>query len=249
MARNEEKSQSMLNRWLELKKEEAGFNRPKQRRPHLVELCDNLSDAEKWRIQVLKDVSKYVLLIQNESLEEHRVRELNDRINKLIREKTHWQKRIKDLGGPDYFELSPEDEYSNSPYAPIKAPGGYFYFGSAKKLPGVSELSKPEKTNPEDNKKTRYELYKGIDGDYYGLRDDDDGLLEKKEKEMEEKNRYKLLEEWGNLQEEKVDPMDITFDIDIKKLLQIKVPTTEDIEAILLERRKTELLNKYLQKT
>ncbi len=31
-----------------------------------------------------------------------RIRDLNDEINKLIREKGHWERRIKELGGPDY---------------------------------------------------------------------------------------------------------------------------------------------------
>jgi hypothetical protein len=28
---------------------------------------------------------------------------LNDQINKLLREKYHWEKRIKELGGPDHM--------------------------------------------------------------------------------------------------------------------------------------------------
>ena len=35
-------------------------------------------------------------------LGEFRIRDLNDEINKLLREKRHWEDRIKDLGGPDY---------------------------------------------------------------------------------------------------------------------------------------------------
>ena len=37
-----------------------------------------------------------------ESLDEYRIRELNDEINKLMREKSHWENRIRELGGPDY---------------------------------------------------------------------------------------------------------------------------------------------------
>jgi len=37
-----------------------------------------------------------------EGLAEHKIRDLNDQINKLLREKYHWEKRIKELGGPDY---------------------------------------------------------------------------------------------------------------------------------------------------
>lgn len=35
-------------------------------------------------------------------LGEFRIRDLNDEINKLLREKGHWEFRIKELGGPDY---------------------------------------------------------------------------------------------------------------------------------------------------
>ena len=35
-------------------------------------------------------------------LGEFKIRELNDEINKLLREKGHWEVRIKELGGADY---------------------------------------------------------------------------------------------------------------------------------------------------
>jgi len=37
-----------------------------------------------------------------------RLRDLNDEINKLIREKNHWQDRILELGGPDYRKVGPK---------------------------------------------------------------------------------------------------------------------------------------------
>ena len=40
----------------------------------------------------------------------------------------------------------------------------------------------------EANKRQRGELYKSIDADYYGYRDDDDGLLEKLEKKQQDKS-------------------------------------------------------------
>ena len=33
---------------------------------------------------------------------EYKLRDLNDNINKLLREKGHWEDQIKKLGGPDY---------------------------------------------------------------------------------------------------------------------------------------------------
>lgn len=35
-------------------------------------------------------------------LGEFRIRDLNDEINKLLREKRHWEERIIELGGPNY---------------------------------------------------------------------------------------------------------------------------------------------------
>lgn len=52
---------------------------------------------------------------------------------------------------------------------------GYKYFGAAKDLPGVRELFEQEPPPPP--RKTRGELMKEVDADYYGYRDDDDGIL------------------------------------------------------------------------
>ena len=43
--------------------------------------------------QVIRDISKSVTAIQNAGLGEFRIRDLNDHINKLLREKKHWENR------------------------------------------------------------------------------------------------------------------------------------------------------------
>ena len=40
--------------------------------------------------------------IQNAGLGEFRIRDLNDHINKLLREKKHWENRLRELGGKSY---------------------------------------------------------------------------------------------------------------------------------------------------
>jgi pre-mRNA-splicing factor ISY1 len=45
---------------------------------------------------------KKVSDIQNASLGEHRIRDLNDEINALLKEKSQWEDHIRSLGGPDY---------------------------------------------------------------------------------------------------------------------------------------------------
>ena len=157
-----------------------------RRRPFLASHCDNLSAAEKWRRQVLREITKGVAEIQNAGLGEGRIRELNDEINKLLRVKGHWQKRIKELGGPDYGRAARQvGSGGGEADGQSVGGGGYLYFGAAKNLPGVRELF--AKAKPAPPKRTRGDMYKGIDPDYYGFRDEDDGVLVAAEAAAEEK--------------------------------------------------------------
>ena len=54
-----------------------------------------------WR-HVGKITNLYLITCSSAGLGEFRIRDLNDEINKLLREKRHWEDRIKELGGPDY---------------------------------------------------------------------------------------------------------------------------------------------------
>ncbi|ETO26559.1 hypothetical protein RFI_10582 [Reticulomyxa filosa] len=208
MARNQEKAQTMLARWLRYKEEEA--KGPKEQRPYLAELCNDLHKAEKWRGQIIKEISKNVSEIQNASLGEHRIRDLNDRINKLLREKRHWERRIKELvlhcaqkkkkkGGMDYtMKRGGKGIESMS----ISGRGGYLYFGAARDLPGVRELLQVNEeeitTNSglrrggyrDSRKRSRKDMYDIINADYYGFGDDDDGEIIWREKQQEMKGRW-----------------------------------------------------------
>ncbi|CAJ0963039.1 unnamed protein product [Ranitomeya imitator] len=144
-----------------------------ERRPFLASECNELPKAEKWRRQIIGEISKKVAQIQNAGLGEFRIRDLNDEINKLIREKGHWESRIKELGGPDYWRIGPKMLDHEGKEVPGNR--GYKYFGAAKDLPGVRELFEKEPAPPP--RKTRAELMKEIDAEYYGYRDEDDGVL------------------------------------------------------------------------
>ncbi|KAA8531705.1 hypothetical protein F0562_006578 [Nyssa sinensis] len=201
MARNEEKAQSMLNRFITMKAEEK--KKPKERRPYLASECRDLAEADKWRQQIMREIGRKVAEIQNEGLGEHRLRDLNDEINKLIREKGHWERRIIELGGPNYTKHSAkmtdlEGNIVDVPNPSGRGPG-YRYFGAAKKLPGVRELF--EKPPELRKRRTRYDIYKRIDASYYGYRDDEDGILEKLEGPAEEKMRAAAVAEWMVMEE------------------------------------------------
>lgn len=49
-----------------------------------------------------------------------------------------------------------------------------------------------EKEAPRQVRRTRKEMYKHIDADYYGFRDEEDGVLEKVEAEAEKVMRQKV---------------------------------------------------------
>lgn len=117
MARPEEKAKSMLNRWLKGQQEEGGSGL-KRRRPYMASACKDLNECDKWRGQILRDIGAKVMEIQNSALQEDRIRELNDEINKLMRVKHAWEKQILKLGGPNYIKQASklqEDEGEGIP--------------------------------------------------------------------------------------------------------------------------------------
>jgi pre-mRNA-splicing factor ISY1 len=121
------------------------------------------------------------------------IRDLNDEINKLIREKGHWERRIVELGGPDYAKAAPKVTADDGDDAAAAAAattaggggaGGYRYFGAAKQLPGVKEMF--EKPAPRAaSRRTRAQLAKNLTPDYFGFRDEDDGALLRLERAAE----------------------------------------------------------------
>lgn len=169
MARSSEKALSTLSRWRQAQAD--GDSKRPKKRPYLAELCDDLKEAEKWRKEIINEISNHVMLIQNAGLGEFKIRDMNDHINKLLREKRHWERRIIELGGPNHMR-GPSTKFDADD---VPGTGNYKYFGAARDLPGVRELfTKPEKDAP---RKTKAELLKCVDCDYFGYRDEDDGVI------------------------------------------------------------------------
>lgn len=242
MARNEEKAQSMLSRYLQTKKQGRGRN---ERRPYLAILCDDVDEAEKWRLQIIGDIRRRVAEIQNPGLEDTRVRELNDAINKLLRERKHWEGRIVYLGGKDHARHRKGHSFSDGKDGAFEHQG-YFYFGVARNLPGVQELiERQDRLRMEKKYASREEnsgkLHRRVDIEYYGYLDDHDGSLEQEEKEAEEERRKYLVGKWEEKHDTGVDePWDCSY-------LQYigKKPSRNpdlDVQALILERKKREAL-------
>jgi Isy1-like splicing family len=70
MARNQEKSQSMMNRYLKGKTDELAG--PKRLRPFLASECADLHEADRWHHQIIREIGRKVSEIQNAGLGEHR---------------------------------------------------------------------------------------------------------------------------------------------------------------------------------
>lgn len=271
----------MLNRFIALKEEEK--KKPKERRPFLASECRDLAEADKWRQQIMREIGRKVAEIQNEGLGEHRLRDLNDEINKLIREKSHWERRIVELGGPNYAKHAPkmtdlEGNIVDVPNPSGRGPG-YRYFGAAKKLPGVRELF--EKPPELRKRRTRYDIYKRIDASYYGYRDDEDGVLERVEGPAEEKMRAEAVAEWRRMEEIRKEARrsvksgevvtvakEVLFEeeedvVEEERrrererefrersekerefVVHVPLPDEKEIERMVLEKKKMELLSKY----
>ncbi|GJD10473.1 Pre-mRNA-splicing factor ISY1 [Galdieria sulphuraria] len=261
MARNEEKAQSMLNRYLRGKAEERGEYFPGQERPYLASMCDRLDAAEQWRNQVLREISRRVVEIQNKGLGESRIRDVNDQINKLLREKYQWERRIRELGGPDYSRSAlPVGE---GEAIQIRGSKGYYYFGAARELPGVKELLK-ESYSREEKKRSRAELYKCVDAEYYGFLDDNDPNLEQLEYEAELEARKALVEKWetdhmvpsNSTKRAQVDLEELSDEDepeessillkDENAFRKVKPGHESQVEQLVLDRKKRQLLEQVL---
>lgn len=253
MARNAEKAQAMLNRLITARKD--AILGPKKQRPHLATECSSVEECEKWRRQIIRQVAKAVGAIQNGSLGEHKIRDMNDAINKLLREKKHWERQIKYLGGADHSQQPNVTDADGQ--RPLGA-SGYFYFGAARDLPGVRELF--EHMEPESKKRKRGDLFRMINADYYGYKDDDDGLLQRYEKKQEIIARQAAVDEWRENARKRnrerrealglegsgdeIDEESIRTGSENLLKAHVILPTKEEIEAKILESRKLALLER-----
>ena len=152
MARNEEKANNLFNKWDTFKKDfhSVGSNR----RPLLASECDSLGDADKWRREIVRDLTKKTSMIQNATLGEFKIRDLNDEINKLTKQKHYWDIRVRELGGGEsrskqFYEVDGKE---------LPGQPGYRYYGAAKELPGIRELFAEEAGEMDRRKKRKLVL-------------------------------------------------------------------------------------------
>jgi pre-mRNA-splicing factor ISY1 len=236
----------MLFRFREAQAADLGIiDAGRSRRPRAITEVDSIPNAEKWRGQVLKEISRKVSRIQEPALSDFQIRDLNDEINKLMREKHMWEVQIRNLGGPNYTRAGGGRIYDETGR---EIPGGgggrgYRYFGRARELPGVKELFEAARAKQTEEKplETRDDLRKQVDAAYYGYSPDEEdaNLLE-----FESQKETEAFENLASLGSKKEPPMNwepLPGDTGDGKAWEL--PTLEEVQQELIERRRKRLLN------
>ncbi|ORY67409.1 Isy1-like splicing factor [Pseudomassariella vexata] len=241
MARNSEKAQSMLFRFREAQAADLGIiDAGRTRRPKIITEVDSIPSCEKWRGQTLKEISRKVSKIQDSALSDYQIRDLNDEINKLMREKHMWEVQIRNLGGPNYMRGGGKvyDETGR------EIPGGgkgYRYFGRAKELPGVKELfeAATKKSTNDKPLENRDDLKKAVDAKYYGYApDEEDEALLQYETEKEEHAFDAMLRQGGKASK---DWEPLPGDSGDGRAWEL--PTLQEVQEELMDRRRKRLLD------
>jgi pre-mRNA-splicing factor ISY1 len=112
-------------------------------------------------------------------------------------------------------------------------------------------------------RRTRAEMHRAIDADYYGFRDEEDGILEKVEAEAELTMRRQALEEWQEKEAERQAafasvrgrPGDDAASAGEQRdaaagvpqfVAYVPLPDQKEIEQKVLESKKQQLLKQYI---
>ncbi|KAI0019951.1 Isy1-like splicing factor [Xylariomycetidae sp. FL0641] len=250
MARNSEKAQSMLFRFREAQAADLGIiDAGRARRPKAITEVTQIPACEKWRGQVLKEVSRKVSKIQDPALSDYQIRDLNDEINKLMREKHMWEVQIRNLGGPNYMRGGGAKVYDE---AGREIPGGgkgYRYFGRARELPGVKELFEAAKQQARERHEKPLEArddmrFRNVDARYYGYApDEEDELLLQHEADKEREACEVLLEQGKTKGSVDAPPDWEPLPGDTGDGHGWELPTLEEVQQELVERRRRKLLD------
>ena len=241
MARPAEKARAMMNKWVKMREQgNAPAVAPRQQtRPYLASECEHLADADYYRNQILREITAAISKIQNPGLGEHALRDLNDEINKKIREKYHWNKRILALGGLDYNALERKRQIEEGD--PQAGGNNYRYFGAAKDLPGVKEILAKQAQKAVKKR----DMSKKVTPDYFGWRDEEDGvLLELEDKVVQQYLRDKKVP-ITRKRTRRTDNDDDEDDEEDLATEYLNVPSASQVEQMLLNQKKKAMLAKF----
>jgi pre-mRNA-splicing factor ISY1 len=255
-ARNSEKAQSMLFRFREAQAADLGIiDASRVRRPRNVSSVETVPECERWRGQVLKEISRKMTQIQDVALSDFQIRDINDQLNKLMREKHAWEMHIRNLGGPNYTRgagggggggRGGGSKIYDAQGQEIPGLGGggrgYKYYGRARELPGVKEMfeaAKQAKTREADEQRDdadrRADMRRlNLDAHYYGFGPECES--DDEQREFEAKREAELRDDMiksgvGLVPPEGWEPVP-----------EWTLPTLEEVQQELIERRRQRLL-------
>lgn len=248
----------MLFRFREAQAADLGIiDAGRTRRPKLITEQDSIPNCEKWRGQVLKEISRKVSRVQDPALSDYQIRDVNDEINKLMREKHMWEVQIRNLGGPNYMRGGGGgggggggkmyDEQGRE--IPGVGNKGYKYFGRARELPGVKELFEAAAKARSDARgddarplESRDDLRKVVDAAYYGYAPDeeDDELLA-----YEQAKEAAAFENLAKTGKKNVPPSWEPLPGDTGDGRGWELPTVEEVQEELIDRRRRKLLDQF----
>ena len=141
------------------------------------------------------------------------------------------KRQIEQLGNDDENGVTASSSY-------------YKYYGVAKDLPGVKEHLAKEATmarNKRMKRSDRNQNYKSITPDYYGFRDEDDGVL----LELEEQATQQLKRRYNITAPPAAAASDPNNQVVGKDSFLDGIQTQDEISNILLDIKKKALLKKY----
>ena len=161
MARNSERALLILNRWHTMRHVIQGGETLQI--PNDPRSVYKLDLAEAYRNKISRDLITHLIKIQDTSLSEKELVNLNDLINETVSIKNQWSKRIKELGGVYVKYYNPlENDF-------VIAKDGTHWYGASKFLPRV-EIDESHETN-EREEVDLATLAKNVNEDYFGAND------------------------------------------------------------------------------
>lgn len=160
-----------------------------------------------------------------------------------------------ELGGPNYAMTARVKDPIGREVAELTGKSAsYRYFGAAKTLPGVKELFEKDEA-PKPARRTRHQMHKAIDPDYYGFRDEEDGVLLRVEEEAERQMRAEAILDWEDKEAERQAALSLGKQggtshhhaeaVDDQFVAYVPLPDQKAIEQKVLEKKKQDLLAKY----
>lgn len=242
----------MLFRFREAQAADLGIiDAGRSRRPRNITDQDSIPNCEKWRGQVLKEISRKVSKIQDPALSDYQIRDVNDEINKLMREKHTWEVQIRNLGGPNYMRTTGGGRMYDEQGREIPGVGnkGYKYFGRARELPGVKEMFEAAAKSRAEGRAAREKpldgrehLRKVVDAAYYGYApDEEDEALLSFEAEKERTAAENLASKGGREVPSGWEPLPG----DTGDGVGWDLPTVEEVQEELVDRRRRKLLESF----